>query len=379
MRDVRLPEAVGQDAEAEVDAAAAEEQRADEEEAGREDADPRVSAVREVLVDRPCARVLPGVERDRVGDREHAERRRAARPASRSSRRRCRGARPRRGSSATENIGPIASACATACIVVRFFLPSVPRGGPLLRRPPGSSQSASRVVVRRRSDLRSPGAARYNVRTSNVNHSRPTPGRSAAGAHAARPLGRRARLRRDPLADRLRARSRPARASARATWPTASASPAARCARRCAGSPATGSSTSRSTAASSSRTPGSTTCASGSRPGSPSSPRSRGSPRSAAADADLELMRATIAAEASRAQLGRGARREPRVPLRRRGRDAEPRRSRGSSTALWIADVGRRLLAQRRRSGDVAGRRRRGAPRRSSRPSRRATPSEQHG
>ena len=71
--DVRLPEAVGEDAEPEVDAAAAEEERADEEEPGGEDADPRMRAVGEVLVDRAGAGVLPGVERDRVGDREHAE------------------------------------------------------------------------------------------------------------------------------------------------------------------------------------------------------------------------------------------------------------------------------------------------------------------
>ncbi len=73
VRDVRLPEAVAEDADAEVDAAAAEEERADEEEAGREDADPGVGAVGEVLVHRAGTRVLPGVERDRVGDREHAE------------------------------------------------------------------------------------------------------------------------------------------------------------------------------------------------------------------------------------------------------------------------------------------------------------------
>ena len=70
---MRLPEAVGEDPEPEVDAAAAEEERADEEDAGREHADPRVRAVREVLVDRARAGVAPGVERDRVGDREHAE------------------------------------------------------------------------------------------------------------------------------------------------------------------------------------------------------------------------------------------------------------------------------------------------------------------
>ena len=71
--DVRLPEAVDEDPEPEIDAAAAEEERADEEEAGREDADPRVRSVREVLVHRPRAGVLPGVERDRVRDREHAD------------------------------------------------------------------------------------------------------------------------------------------------------------------------------------------------------------------------------------------------------------------------------------------------------------------
>ena len=59
--------------EPEIDAPAAEEERADEEEPGREDADPRVRAVGQVLVDRAGARVLPRIERDRVGDREHAE------------------------------------------------------------------------------------------------------------------------------------------------------------------------------------------------------------------------------------------------------------------------------------------------------------------
>ena len=71
--DVLLPEVVREHAEAEVDAAAAEEERPDEEEARREDADPGMRAVREVLVDRAGAGVLPRVERDRVGDREHAE------------------------------------------------------------------------------------------------------------------------------------------------------------------------------------------------------------------------------------------------------------------------------------------------------------------
>ena len=49
------PEPVEEDPEPEVDAAAAEEERADEEETGDEHADPRVGAVREVLVDRSRA------------------------------------------------------------------------------------------------------------------------------------------------------------------------------------------------------------------------------------------------------------------------------------------------------------------------------------
>ena len=67
------PEALREDAEAEVDAAAAQEQRADEEDARDEDADRGVRAVREVLVDGAGALVLAGEQRDRVGDREHAE------------------------------------------------------------------------------------------------------------------------------------------------------------------------------------------------------------------------------------------------------------------------------------------------------------------
>ena len=70
---MRRPEPVDQDAEAEVDAATAEEQRSDEEEAGSKHAYPGMGAVREVFVDSARARVLPGVERDRVGDRQHAE------------------------------------------------------------------------------------------------------------------------------------------------------------------------------------------------------------------------------------------------------------------------------------------------------------------
>jgi hypothetical protein len=60
------------DAHAE-DAAAPEEQRADEEDARREDADCRMGAVRQVLVDRTGSGVLAGVERERVADGEHAE------------------------------------------------------------------------------------------------------------------------------------------------------------------------------------------------------------------------------------------------------------------------------------------------------------------
>ena len=71
--DVRRPEPVDQHAEPEIDPPAAEEQRPDEEEPGREDADPGVRTVRQVLVDRAGTSVLPRVERDRVGDRKHAE------------------------------------------------------------------------------------------------------------------------------------------------------------------------------------------------------------------------------------------------------------------------------------------------------------------
>ena len=67
------PESVEQHAEPEVDATAAEEERPDEEEAGEEDADPGVRTVGEVLVHGTRARVLPGVERDRVRDRENAD------------------------------------------------------------------------------------------------------------------------------------------------------------------------------------------------------------------------------------------------------------------------------------------------------------------
>ena len=71
--DVRRPEAVGEDAEAEIDTAATQEQRADEEDACGEDADAGVSTVREVLIDSPGARELAGEQRQRVRNREHAE------------------------------------------------------------------------------------------------------------------------------------------------------------------------------------------------------------------------------------------------------------------------------------------------------------------
>ena len=72
-RDVRRPELVGENAEPEVDPAAAEEQHADEEEPGRDDAEPRMRAVGEVLVHRARAGEAAGIERDDVADREHAE------------------------------------------------------------------------------------------------------------------------------------------------------------------------------------------------------------------------------------------------------------------------------------------------------------------
>ena len=71
--DVGLPEAVGEDPESEIDAAAAEEERADEEEPGEKDADPTMGAVDEVLVDRPRTGVPTRVKGDGVGDRDDAE------------------------------------------------------------------------------------------------------------------------------------------------------------------------------------------------------------------------------------------------------------------------------------------------------------------
>ena len=125
--DVRGPEAVDQDAEPEVDPAAAEEQHPDEEEPGRQDAEPRVRAVREVLVHGSGAGEAARVERDDVADREHSERRDQdgeGRVPSRADV----GARDPPRISATENIGPIASDCATAWIVERFFSPRLALG-----------------------------------------------------------------------------------------------------------------------------------------------------------------------------------------------------------------------------------------------------------
>ncbi len=68
------PEAVEQDPEPEVDSAAAQEQRADEEEAGSENAEPRVRAVGEVLVHRARSGEPTRVEHDDVSDGEDAER-----------------------------------------------------------------------------------------------------------------------------------------------------------------------------------------------------------------------------------------------------------------------------------------------------------------
>src|SRR6478736_6323952 len=50
-----------------------EDQHAYEEEPGREDPEPWVGAVREVLIHRPRAGEAAGVERDDVADSEHAE------------------------------------------------------------------------------------------------------------------------------------------------------------------------------------------------------------------------------------------------------------------------------------------------------------------
>ena len=71
--DVRLPGPLGEQPDAEVDAAAAEKERAEEEDAGREDAHPGMRAVGQVLVDRARAGEAAGVERDGVADREDAE------------------------------------------------------------------------------------------------------------------------------------------------------------------------------------------------------------------------------------------------------------------------------------------------------------------
>ena len=75
------PEALGEDAQAEIDAATAEEERAGEEDARGEDPDGGVGAPRQVLVDGARAAVLAREQRERVGDRQHAEARRSAPPA----------------------------------------------------------------------------------------------------------------------------------------------------------------------------------------------------------------------------------------------------------------------------------------------------------
>ena len=67
------PEAVDQDPEPQVDPAPAEEERADEEEAGGEDSQPRMRAVGEVLVHGACTGEPASVENDHVADREHTQ------------------------------------------------------------------------------------------------------------------------------------------------------------------------------------------------------------------------------------------------------------------------------------------------------------------
>ena len=71
--DVGLPGSLRQQADAEVDAAAAEEQGAEEEHACRQHADPGVRAVGQVLVHGPGSREAAGIERHRVPDGEHTE------------------------------------------------------------------------------------------------------------------------------------------------------------------------------------------------------------------------------------------------------------------------------------------------------------------
>ena len=68
-----LPEALREDAETEIDPAAAEEQGACEEDARGEDADGRVRAPGQVLIDSARPLVLLGEQGDRIGDGENAE------------------------------------------------------------------------------------------------------------------------------------------------------------------------------------------------------------------------------------------------------------------------------------------------------------------
>ena len=196
-----------------------------------------------------------------------------------------RAARCARGSAPTENIGPIASACATAWSVERFRCPRLDESGcgvDLAHAPP--------PALPRRAPLAPASAARYKVRTSNVNH------RGAQPA-ASRALRRGSRLRRDPRADRRAARWRPAHGSVRRSSPISSGSPAAPFARRCAGSRETGWWSSRSTAASSWPTSGSRSCSSGSRPASCSSRQIARLAAVRRTEADLEALREAISDE----------------------------------------------------------------------------------
>jgi hypothetical protein len=72
--DVAGQELIGQDADADVDAAAAEEDGAEKEHAGSEGADGGVHAPGQVLVDRPRPDVLAGEQRQHVADAQHPER-----------------------------------------------------------------------------------------------------------------------------------------------------------------------------------------------------------------------------------------------------------------------------------------------------------------
>ena len=242
--------------EPEVDAAAAEEERADEEEAREEDADPGVGAVGEVLVDRAGARVLPGVERDRVGDREHAD------PGEQDGERRIPAGADVGARDTAEDEGDGEHRPDRERLRDRVHRREV-----LLAERP----------VRRRSQR--PGSCDHTLpcRSDALVHLRP-------GRQDDKTFEHRMSTIPDPLSAHspsgpLRVRSvvglaydeirslivtgrwRPVRGSARASSPSGSASPGDRCARRCGGSRVTGSSTSRSTVASSSPRSGSTTSA----------------------------------------------------------------------------------------------------------------------